>query len=229
MELAKLLPYLLQVDSPTISNAVEALGLRDFREGYLGGQIRCQFPELGVMIGRALTVAVTDTPGVTGGGQGYWDLWSMLESMTPPVVIVMADETDSPGRVAFAGEVMVTLARRLGAVGIVTDGALRDLPEVRSLGFHYFSTYVAPSHAYFDIRKIGESVEIAGQSVNTGDLLHGDSNGVVVIPDAALRSLEDAVAKVRARERVIIGQINDPDFSLNLLRTSGGYLGQSKE
>jgi hypothetical protein len=59
----KQLEYLRSVDSPTIANAIEQLKLRDRCDGFVGGSIRCQFPELGVMLGSALTVTMDSRRG----------------------------------------------------------------------------------------------------------------------------------------------------------------------
>ena len=57
------LSYLRAIDSPTIANAIERLQGRDRCEGYIGGSVRCMFPELGVMVGYALTVTMDSQPG----------------------------------------------------------------------------------------------------------------------------------------------------------------------
>ena len=53
----ELLETLRQIDTPTLANAIEAFKVRDRTEGYVGGDIRCLFPELGPMVGYAVTVA----------------------------------------------------------------------------------------------------------------------------------------------------------------------------
>src|SRR5690606_977639 len=128
-------------------------------------------------------------------------------------------------RVAYAGEIMVTLAMRLGAIGMVTDGALRDLPEVRSKGFHYFMHYPVVSHANFELSKVGDPVYIDGQLVHTDDLLHGDSNGIVIVPGAALDRLPDEVEAVRNAERRDLAFINSAGFSLAEYMKIRGYGG----
>ncbi|WP_394552528.1 RraA family protein [Agromyces sp. MMS24-JH15] len=217
------LAFLQGVDSPTIANALERLDLRDRSDGYLGGNVACAFPELGVMVGTALTVTVDDAVGRPARQEGYWDLWATLEACEGPVVIVMKDVSGAPHRVAYAGEIMVTLAKRLGAIGIVTDGALRDLDEVRAKGFHYFMRHAVVSHANFELSKVGDPVLVDGQVVRTGDLLHGDANGIVIVPREGLAGLRDAVAAVRASERRDLDFIDGPDFTLDGYRAMRGY------
>lgn len=217
------LAFLRGVDSPTVANAVETFGLRDRCDGFIGGQILCQFPDLGTMVGRALTVTMSNAPGPVAGKEGYWRLWEALEACSGPVVLAVADASGSPQRVAFAGEIMATLAQRLGAVGMVTDGAFRDVAEVHALGMHYFMKYPVVSHANFWIETVGEPVVLDSERIETGDILHGDRNGIVVIPDAALSGLEAAVGAIRTSEAADMAFIRGEEFTLDGLKARKGY------
>lgn len=211
------------VDSPTIANALERLDLRDRSDGYLGGSVECAFPELGTMVGTALTVTVDNAVGRPARQDGYWALWAALDAAPGPTVIVMKDASGTPHRLAYAGEIMVTLAQRLGAVGIVTDGALRDVAEVRAKGFHYFMRYPVVSHANFELSKVGDPVYLDGQLVRTGDILHGDANGVVIVPWEGLADLPAAVGAVQAAERRDLDYLESAEFTLDGYRAMRGY------
>lgn len=217
------LAYLHGVDSPTVANSLERLHLRDRSDGYIGGSVQCAFPELGTMVGTALTVTVDNAVGRPARQDGYWHLWETLEQTTGPVVVVMKDASGTPARVAYAGEIMVTLASRLGAVGIVTDGALRDVAEVRARGFHYFMRYPVVSHADFELSKVGDPVLIDGQLVRTGDILHGDANGIVIVPWESLPDLRGVVEAVQSTERRDLDFIEGPDFTLDGYKRVRGY------
>jgi regulator of RNase E activity RraA len=106
---------------------------------------------------------------------------------------------------------------------MVTDGGVRDVHEVRQLGFHYFSRYLVVSHGNFDIVDIGLPVTIDGQEVRTGDILHGDANGVVIVPRDVLDGLPEAVQAVRERERATMDYITSPEYSLAEARKRAGY------
>ncbi len=217
------LAYLRDVDSPTIANAVETFNLRDRTDGFIGGRVRCQFPDLGVMVGRALTVTMSNAPGTIASRDGYWRMWDALAAMDGPVVIAIADASGAPHRVAYAGEVMTTIAMRLGAVGMVTDGALRDVDEVHELGFHYFMQYPVVSHANFEITSVGEPIELDGQRIESGDILHGDRNGIVVVPDNVLEGLPAAVAGIREKEAATMEYVRGDAFDYADLKQRSGY------
>jgi 4-hydroxy-4-methyl-2-oxoglutarate aldolase len=217
------LVFLKEVDSPTISNAIEPFKVRDRTEGFIGGEVRALFPEMSPMVGIALTVTMTNTPGATTGRENYWRMYEALSQMPAPSVLVVQDISGAPSRCALTGEVMATRAMRLGAVGMVTDGGLRDVHEVRRLGFAYFARYVVVSHANYEIVDVGGQVTLDGQEVRTGDILHGDANGVVIVPRQVLDGLPEAVEEVRTRERATMDFINSSAFTIAAERKRAGY------
>jgi regulator of RNase E activity RraA len=166
---------------------------------------------------------MTSVPGPPASRDGYWRMWDALEAAPTPAVLVIVDASGAPNRCAYAGEMMATLAQRLGAAGMVTDGALRDVDEVRAIGFHYFMRYPVVSHGNFEIVSVGEPVMLDGERIATGDLLHGDVNGIVVVPDEVLDGLPGAVANVREREAAQLAFMRSDAFSLAALKGRSGY------
>ena len=219
----ELLAFLKGVDSPTVANAIETFHVRPDTEGFIGGAVRCLFPDLGVMVGQALTVTVANPRDRKASRDGYWRMWEALEQMPRPSVIVMQDTSGAPTRVAFAGEVMATFAKRLGAVGMVTDGGYRDVNEVHALGLHYFAGFTVVSHGNFEIVDVGHPVTLDGQIVDTGDVLHGDVNGIVIIPREVLDGLQSAIEGVQQRERRFMNFLNSDAFNLKDAKAGTGY------
>jgi regulator of RNase E activity RraA len=127
----------------------------------------------------------------------------------------MQDVGPQPRKSAHFGEVMGTLARRLGAVGVVTNGGVRDLDEVRRLGLHYFAAGAVPSHGQPRLVSVNQPVHIDGVSFQPGDLVHGDINGVTLIPREVAAQVADAAAQVRADEADLLAYIQSPAFSID--------------
>ena len=219
----EVLAFLQGVDSPTLANAIEIFNVRDRADGFVGGSVECQFPDLGVMVGRAVTVTMSSKPGAVGSRDGYWKMWDAVAAADGPTVIAIQDVSGTPERCAYAGEMMATLAQRLGAVGMVTDGALRDVDEVHAMGFHYFMRYPVVSHGNFEILSVGEPIDLDGQRVVSGDILHGDRNGIVIVPDAVLAGLPEAVQDIRDRESAQLAYMRSDEFSLADLKSRSGY------
>lgn len=217
------LEWLRSVDSPTIANAIEPFKVRDRCEGFLGGSIRCLSPDLGVMVGYALTVTMDSRPGPVASREGYWKMWRVLEQAPKPAVMVVQDVSGAPTRCAYFGEVMATMAQRLGAIGIVSDGGVRDLNEVHGMGMHYFAPFAVVSHGNFGIVDVNIPVTLDGQVVKPGDLLHGDVNGVVIVPPELVGPLPAQVEKIRQGEAKNIAFIRGKDWSLDEYMRMQGY------
>src|SRR2546429_5747471 len=147
-----------------------------------------------------------------------YESWKYMLESPEPRVLVLQDMDQPPGAGAFIGEVMATIHQRLGCVGAVTNGHVRDLDEVRALGFHFFAAGVCVSHAYVHLLDFGTPVKVGGLVVQTGDLIHADKHGVLVVPKEIAHKIPEAAAKVTEREQRMIGHCKSPDFSLEELK-----------
>ncbi|GAC1349130.1 MAG: RraA family protein [Ktedonobacteraceae bacterium] len=202
---------LRRIDSPTISNAIETFKVRPRVAGYVGYDIRCIFPELPPTVGYAVTCTVDST---TEGRQGigFQKLYELLTNAPKPAIVVMQDVGTDRLHSCHAGEVMSTMMKQLGAVGILTDGGLRDAREVRVLGgFQYFCAGLVVSHGNPICVSIGDEVTISGMHIRMGDLLHGDLNGVVHIPDECADQVAEAAQRVWTEEGETLRRIASPD------------------
>jgi len=214
-----IIEYLKSVDSPTLSNAIEKLQIRPRNAGFTPLQVRCLFPELGRLCGYAITAQVeTVTQMHSTEERTFLELCQAVEDSPKPAVVAFQEIGGHGDYAAHCGEVMATAFTRLGAVGLVTDGGVRDVPEVRALRFHYFCRGTVVSHANFKIVRVGVPIQILGLEIKPGDLLHGDENGLMKIPAAALENIERAVEQVRTRERRLMEFMRGPEFSLEKLK-----------
>ena len=113
---------------------------------------------------------------------------------------------------------MATVFTRMGAIGVVSDCGVRDIPEVRAMGMHYFARGAVASHAYFHIVRVGVPVQIQGFVVKPGDILHGDENGLISVPECDWAALERAVDDVRDRERRLMDFVRSEACTIGALR-----------
>ncbi len=207
--------YLKSVDTPTLSNAIEQLKVRKDHEGFTPLEVRCLFPELGRMCGYAVTAQVeTFTQGEPRDNERFLELYGLVEASKKPAVIVLQEIGGHGNYAAHCGEVMATFFTRLGAVGLVSDCGVRDIPEVRAMGFHYFARGTVASHGNFRIVRSGIPVQIHGLVVRPGDVLHGDENGLISVPEVDVTALEAAVEKVRAKEKRLMEYVRSGEFKL---------------
>jgi 4-hydroxy-4-methyl-2-oxoglutarate aldolase len=212
--------YLTSIDTPTLANAIELLNLRPNHEGFTPLEIRCLFPQFGRMCGYAVTAHVESvTSSEPCDLNLFVDLYREVEKSPKPAVIAFQETGGHSSRAAHCGEVMATVFTRLGAIGLVTDCAVRDIPEVRALGFRYFARGAVASHANFRIVRVGVPIQVMGLVIKPGDVLHGDENGLLSIPAEARDHVAAAVESVRSRERDLMSFVRGADFDLDGLRS----------
>jgi 4-hydroxy-4-methyl-2-oxoglutarate aldolase len=213
------LEALRQIDSPTVSNAIERFGVRPRVEGFGSWELRCAFPELGTMLGYAVTCTADTTTESRRDERGLLRLWDAVEATPGPVVIVIKNIGPDRSRSCHMGEVMATTAKALGAVGSISDGGLRDVMEVRTLGgFHYFCPGFVVSHGNPVICEVNVPVTLAGLAVQPADLLHGDVNGVLTIPAGIAERVAEEAQAVRAAEREVLDFVRQPGLTVEKLR-----------
>jgi 4-hydroxy-4-methyl-2-oxoglutarate aldolase len=204
--------------TPTICNAIEEFGVRPRHRGFMGPQVRCIFPELPPMVGHAVTVTVlAGQPPARHRAPTRPEYWDYVLSVPEPRVVVVQDLDPTPIG-SFWGEVNATIHRALGCVGTVTNGGVRDVDEVRALGFQMFASCLLVSHAYVHIVDYGGPVHVGGLEVHSGDLLHGDQHGVTSVPADVAERLEEAVQRLVERERRILEVCRAQPFDLERLK-----------
>jgi 4-hydroxy-4-methyl-2-oxoglutarate aldolase len=209
----ELIQFLKTIDTPTVANAIELLKLRPRADGFPALVLRCLFPELGVMCGYAVTAHVeTVTAANPKEERAFVELFEAVERSPKPAVVVMQEIGGDRLRAAHSGEVMATIFTSLGAVGLVSDCAVRDLSAVRKLNFHYFAQGAVSSHGNFRIVRSNVPAEIHGMTVHPGMLLHGDENGIITIPQEKRESLREAVQEILSAESKILQWARQPDF-----------------
>lgn len=213
------LAELRSVDSPTIANAVEAFKVRDDTQGFMGMDVPCHTPEFGVMLGYAVTATANSmAPGRARDRKGLMKLFDAVAAAPKPSVLVIKEVGPTATHSCFLGDVIATITRRLGAIGIVTDGGVRDLEGVRPLGYHVFAAGFVVAHGTFNIEDVGIPVQISGTEVKPGDLIHGDASGVTTIPFEIADRLYAECLKVREREAALRDFANSREFTLDALR-----------
>ena len=148
--------------------------------------------ECKVMAGRARTAAFMEVYHVPEGSNPYELEIALIDSLKPDEIPVFA--CSNPARVAPWGELLSTAAKARGAAGALMDGCTRDVKPIRAIGFPVFHGGIAPldSKGRGKIMAIDIPVECAGVPVSSGDLIFGDADGVVVIPQA----IEDKVLRL---------------------------------
>jgi 4-hydroxy-4-methyl-2-oxoglutarate aldolase len=227
---AEQLEALKRFNTPTIANAIEVFNLRGRHLGFLPHQIRCLFPDLGPIVGYAVTSVTRADPPNEKGPDLNADYLRYVAAQPGPKIAVGQDLDNPPGLGAQFGEVNATIHRKLGCIGHITDGCPRDLDEVRALGFQLFGLNPCVSHAYVRLVDFGKPVKLAGVEVMPGELIHADKHGVCLIPLDCAHKLLDACAEVEALERPLLEHCRSESFDLEeYIRLRGAMKAKIRE
>lgn len=154
-----------------------------------------------VMIGRARTALYMDVYETVPGENPYELEIALIDSLKPDEIPVFA--CGASGRIAPWGELLSTAAQVRGAAGALMDGLVRDVRAIRAMKFPVFHGGIGPldSKGRGKVAAIDVPVECAGVRVHPGDLVLGDADGVVVVPQAVERQAINAAFEKLKGER----------------------------
>ena len=191
-------------DVPTISNALERFNVRSRIEGYMTPDIKQIIPYERTMIGYACTAKVSAANPPTPEQQAMWMKYAAKVQSTPRPSITVIEDVDPTPVGSFWGEVNATQHKSLGCVGTITNGGVRDLKEVESLGFGFYASCVLVGHGYTHVEDYDCPVTFGGVTIKPGDLLAADKHGVVIIPNEFAAELANACRKIATAEMPVL-------------------------
>ena len=210
-----LLTLLRRVDTPTVCNAIEVVqGKRGFAAFTRGTMIATDPGQ--AIIGYAVTAQIaalappTEPPTVIRARRmAYYR--AMHDGPKPSVAVI--EDVDFPHCIgAYWGEVNTTIHKGFGMSGALTNGVVRDLGDLAP-GFPVVAGSIGPSHGFVHVRSLQEPVTVFGLRVATGDLVHADRHGAVVIPPDVVPGLAAAIARMQDTERLVLDPARRPDFT----------------
>jgi 4-hydroxy-4-methyl-2-oxoglutarate aldolase len=210
-----------ELDSCSVANAIERFNVRLRNEGYTEGDLVCRFPALPPMLGYAFTIQVRSGAPPTKGHVYFENTswWEALLAVPVPRILVVQDMDRHPGAGALIDKLHVEILQSLGCVGVVTNGAVRDLPRIAGLNFQLYSATLSVSHSYSHLVHIGGRAQIGGIDIAPGDLLHGDSHGVIRVPRELAARIPRTARALRQKEDEVAAYLRSPDCTLDGLRS----------
>jgi 4-hydroxy-4-methyl-2-oxoglutarate aldolase len=151
------------------------------------------------LIGRALTGRI-ESSDVINAQDPYGDWIDLIEQVSQGQLVVLSVQDGVLA--ATWGELFSCAAMGRGALGVITDGYVRDIDRIRDLHFPVFSLGGSPLDTLGRARvtSIGERVMCGGVSVTTGDVIVADRDGIVVVPAEVEAQIAAAVEQKAARE-----------------------------
>lgn len=166
--------------SAVLSDALDAIGVW---HQAMSPKIR-PLDESLKLCGRARTGQYMEVPFVTEGANPYELEIAIVDDLKPGDVAMFSCGGSS--RIAPWGSLLSTATHARGAAGCITDGFVRDILGIRALNLPVFHAGIAPldSKGRGQIQAVDVPVIIDGVRVEPGDLVFGDADGVVVVPQA---------------------------------------------
>jgi 4-hydroxy-4-methyl-2-oxoglutarate aldolase len=215
----ELLDQLSKLSTCIVASAIETFDVRLRNTGFANYSVRCIFPGLPRLVGYAATARIRSADPPMEGRSYYArpEWWRHIQTIPKPRVVVVEDMDHRPGLGAFVGEVHANILMALGCVGIVTNGAVRDLRAVEPIGFQMFAGDVSVSHAYAHVFDFGGTVEVGGLKVRPGDLIQGDIHGVQTIPREVAARVPAVANDILLKRRAVIEICGSSDFTIEKL------------
>ena len=166
------------VEVASVSDALEQL---TGRKMYLSHKMQAIFPAK--FAGFALTVKLSKDEGNKDPG-ALSGMLAAIDQGTQSSVWVMVVEDGAD--IAGMGGLMGTTMSARGFAGAVIDGGVRDVGQLRKLGFPVYATGIVPSTSVGHYRFAGSNIPVScdGVDVRPGDIVAADGDGVVIVPRA---------------------------------------------
>ncbi len=234
-----MLAELRQFDTPSITNVVATypgaatcLGLYNpwTENWYTDQTVRCMYPQLGPLIGYAVT-CVYSLPDPNFNRLTFMDVLDALDAMPKPTILVLQQKFPPhlASKVGLAGGNMVSAMKAIGCVGLISNGPSRDIDEVRPMQFQYMLSGITPGHGAQAVQAVNVPVSVAGMDIAPGELIHMDENGACKFPADKLAAVLDNVRKLRDEEAERMGKLQKATSAAELRAIFGGHSYAAKE
>ena len=133
-------------------------------------------------------------------------LYAALKSARPGDVLMIA--TGAYDGAAVIGDLLIGLMRNAGIVAVVTDGLVRDVPGIVEVGLPVHARGISPNSPFkHGPGSIGLDIVLGGVAVQPGDIVTGDSGGVVIVPFTRVAAVVARLAALKAKEAELVALV----------------------
>jgi regulator of RNase E activity RraA len=215
--------FLKSIDTPTVCNLIEIVAPQRRGAYYTVKHLHCPFPDLPPMVGFAKTVTIKARDAIpldASYAQRRLDYLDYVAAEPRPSIMLIEDlDGEHVGYGAFWGEVQSNVHKGLGCLGTVTNGSIRDIPQIPD-NFQMLAGSIGPSHAYVHVVELGCPVNIHGMAAESGDLIHADRHGAVVVPQEKILEMKAALDGLVKREARIIEAARTPGVTADKIKAA---------
>ncbi|MFH1084666.1 MAG: RraA family protein [Chloroflexota bacterium] len=235
----EMLQELRQFDTPSITNVVATypanplcLGLYNpwNQNWYTDETVRCMYPELGPIVGYAVT-CVYGLPDPSFSRLSFVDVLEAMARSKQPAVFVFEQRfpPEIARKVGLSGGNMTTALKAMGCVGAISNGPSRDIDEIRPMKFQYLLSGITPGHGNMAVHAVNVPVHVAGMDVAPGEIIHMDENGAVKFPADQLEAVLTNVRALRVQEEERMTKVRAAKSPAEVLALMGGHAYAAKK
>jgi 4-hydroxy-4-methyl-2-oxoglutarate aldolase len=207
----EMLEELREFDTPSITNVVATypgaetcLSLYNpwTENWYTDISVRAMYPELGPLVGYAVTCVYGLPDPNYKGGPTFMNVVDALDASPKPTILLLQQKfpPEMANKAGIAGGNMVSAMKAVGCVGLISNGPSRDIDEVRPMGFQYMLSGITPGHGAMAVQAVNVPVQVAGMDVAPGEIIHMDENGACKFPADKLAAVLENVKRLRDEE-----------------------------
>lgn len=169
------------------------------REGAIDYRIKPIFSPFSPFAGPAVTVSVLERDNLAAH--------AVMAFLKPGDVLVIETRDDVGG--AVFGDLMLGMYKNCGVAAVITDGLVRDAAEITRRGVPVFARGLSPKGPHKNgPGTIGMDVSIGGVVIRTGDIVVGDTDGAIVVPQDRFEATLEAMKTVREKEESMLASVN---------------------
>jgi len=222
-----LISKLQEFDTPTICNALEMVDPERRNFGYTDRSFFCLRPQMAPIVGIAKTATIRSLrPSILSGDELKLErvkYYSYIYEDDLPKIIVMQDlDGFRHGHGVFWGEFNSRIHKFLGCEGVITDGSVRDVPNLPT-DFQVLAAAIMPSHANIHIVDYGKQVNVYSMVVEPGSIVHADLHGAVTFDVTQAERVIECACQFVESERAMLDACKNPS-GLTFEKLIGLYL-----
>ena len=198
------LESLREFDTALLANTLDYIDATPSHEFYMSGDIQSVTPELGPTVGVAVTCQIdTSTPGDDHFIDPYYEQIERIAAMPEPAVWVVETVGSRPDHECVTGDGMAKTLYAAGCLGVVTDGHCRDIAGSATVPFAVYCRGTIGHHCALRVKAVDTPVNVGGITVNPGDVIHADREGVIKLPPGSAEILVRRAPQMLALEHEV--------------------------
>jgi regulator of RNase E activity RraA len=165
------------------------------------------------LVGYAVTCEFSTDADDERGRRENADYWNYVFKQSAPKIAVAVDVSRQPGSGSSWGQLNGHIHRALGCRGVLTNGGVRDINIFDEINFTVYAGSLTIGHGNPHFVRFGETVDLYGAKIGSGDCIAADEHGAIVVPKEHLPHIEEAAAEINRRVKSVADYCRAPDFS----------------